>query len=57
MKHENHTHLRDARCPCRDLTPLIIPIIAMDLLVIWRHRGNIQRLRFGTESKIKLTKK
>jgi len=36
---------------------LIIPILAMTLLVIWRHRGNIQRLRFGTESKIKLTKK
>lgn len=35
----------------------IIPIIAMALLVIWRHRGNIQRLRFGTESKIKLAKK
>jgi glycerol-3-phosphate acyltransferase PlsY len=35
----------------------IIPIIAMALLVIWRHRTNIERLRFGTESKIKLTKK
>lgn len=34
----------------------IIPIIAMDLLIIWKHRSNIKRLRFGTESKIKLSK-
>lgn len=31
----------------------IIPVIFMSLLLIWRHWPNVQRLRAGTESKIK----
>lgn len=34
----------------------IVPIIVMALLVVWRHHSNIKKLRFGTESKIKLSK-
>ncbi len=34
----------------------IAPIIVMTLMIIWKHRGNIKRLRFGSESKIKLSK-
>ena len=31
----------------------VIPVIIMCLLLLWRHLPNIQRLRAGTESKIK----
>ena len=34
-----------------------LALIAMGLLLIWRHRENIQRLRAGTESKLGQTKK
>lgn len=34
----------------------LAPIIVIALLIIWKHHGNIKRLRFGTESKIKLAK-
>jgi acyl phosphate:glycerol-3-phosphate acyltransferase len=32
----------------------LIPIAAMVLLILWKHRANISRLRVGTEGKIKL---
>lgn len=31
----------------------LVPILAMTLILFWRHWNNIQRLRAGTESKIK----
>ena len=34
-----------------------LALIAMGLLLIWRHRENIQRLRAGTESKLRQKKK
>ncbi len=34
----------------------LIPVIIIALLILWKHRGNINRLRFGTESKINLSK-
>jgi len=30
----------------------LIPVLAIIALIIWQHWGNIQRLRFGTETKI-----
>ncbi len=35
----------------------LIPILAIIALIIWKHRGNIQRLLAGTESKINLKTK
>jgi len=33
------------------------PVLAIVLLIIWKHQGNIKRLKAGTESKIKLSSK
>jgi glycerol-3-phosphate acyltransferase PlsY len=33
-------------------SPLIWPISAISLLLIWRHAGNIRKLWAGTESRI-----
>jgi glycerol-3-phosphate acyltransferase PlsY len=33
-----------------------IPLVVMALFIMWRHRGNIDRLRTGTESILKLRK-
>lgn len=35
----------------------LIPMLAIIALIIWKHRGNIQRLLAGTESKINLKTK
>lgn len=35
----------------------LIPVVAIIALIIWKHRGNIQRLLAGTESKISLKTK
>jgi glycerol-3-phosphate acyltransferase PlsY len=32
--------------------PAAVPIIAMSLLLVWRHEGNIRKLMAGTESRI-----
>jgi glycerol-3-phosphate acyltransferase PlsY len=32
--------------------PATVPVIAMSLLLIWRHEGNIRKLLAGTESRI-----
>ena len=31
-----------------------LAVLAMSLMLLWRHRGNIARLRAGTESRIRL---
>jgi len=36
----------------RDLTPLLVVAGAFALLIAWKHRGNISRLRAGTEPKV-----
>ena len=33
-------------------SPALLPLLLISLLVIWRHKDNIQRLRAGTEPKI-----
>jgi glycerol-3-phosphate acyltransferase PlsY len=33
-------------------TPLVLPVGAMSLLLVWRHAGNIRKLLAGTESKL-----
>lgn len=33
-----------------------IPIVVIAVLILWKHKANIKRLRFGTEGKIKLSK-
>lgn len=35
----------------------MVPLVAISALVVWRHRGNIRRLRQGQESPIDLSKK
>lgn len=35
-------------------TPYFLPVLIMAGLIIWKHKSNIQRLRNGTESKVKL---
>jgi glycerol-3-phosphate acyltransferase PlsY len=37
--------------------PLSWAVLAMALLLVWRHRANIQRLASGTESRIRLSKR
>ncbi|HNU10806.1 MAG TPA: glycerol-3-phosphate 1-O-acyltransferase PlsY [Rubrivivax sp.] len=32
--------------------PVLLPLLAMSILLLWRHGGNIQKLIAGTESKI-----
>lgn len=34
----------------------LIPMLAMLLLIVWKHRANIARLKAGTEDKIKFSK-
>ena len=36
--------------------PFVWMVLAMTALLLWRHRGNIERLRNGTESRIKLSR-
>jgi glycerol-3-phosphate acyltransferase PlsY len=33
----------------------LLPVLLMTLLIVWKHRPNISRLRVGTEEKIKLS--
>jgi glycerol-3-phosphate acyltransferase PlsY len=33
-------------------TALVLPLAAMAVLVLWRHRGNIARILNGTEPRI-----
>ena len=37
--------------------PLIVAVLAMAILLIWRHRGNISRLARGEEGRIRLSKR
>ncbi|HWA11853.1 MAG TPA: glycerol-3-phosphate 1-O-acyltransferase PlsY [Burkholderiales bacterium] len=37
--------------------PLSWAVLAMAMLLVWRHRANIQRLANGTESRIRLSKR
>jgi acyl phosphate:glycerol-3-phosphate acyltransferase len=32
--------------------PVLVPIVAMSLLLVWRHEGNIRKLLAGTESRL-----
>jgi len=32
--------------------PMLLPMVAMSLLLVWRHEGNIRKLLAGTESKL-----
>ncbi|MBL8332392.1 MAG: glycerol-3-phosphate 1-O-acyltransferase PlsY [Rubrivivax sp.] len=32
--------------------PVVLPLLAMSLLLVWRHEGNIRKLLAGTESKL-----
>lgn len=34
----------------RPSTPVLLAVVASALLIVWRHKGNIQRLRTGTEN-------
>ena len=36
--------------------PYVWTVLAMTVLLLWRHRGNIERLRNGTESRIRLSR-
>jgi glycerol-3-phosphate acyltransferase PlsY len=38
-------------------TPIVLALVAMGMLLFWRHRANIQRLLAGTESKLGSKKK
>jgi glycerol-3-phosphate acyltransferase PlsY len=40
-----------------DLEPALLAIVAMSLLLVWRHEGNIRKLLAGTESRIGQTSK
>ncbi len=33
------------------IEPLLLPLVAMSLLLVWRHEGNIRKLLAGTENK------
>ena len=42
----------DGATPLAHAMPGVIVTTVVALLVIWKHRGNIQRLRAGTESRL-----